>query len=157
MIDGLPEWIQIFLLSMIPGLESRYVIPFVAIHEFGWSWWQAFPVAVAGNLLLVPFILRFFKNVELFLIRFPRWKKAMDWGFPIIRRRADHKIRAYETIALVFFVAVPLPFTGAGLGSLIAVLFDLRFSRSLLMIFIGIIVSSSITTLIYLTGSLFFG
>jgi uncharacterized membrane protein len=157
MIDVLPEWVQIFLLSMIPGLESRYVIPFVAIHEFGWIWWQAFPIAVAGNLLLVPFILRFFKNVELFLVRFPRWKKAMDWGFPIIRRRADSKISTYETIALVFFVAVPLPFTGAGLGSLIAVLFDLRFSHSLLMIFIGVITSSSITTLIYLTGSFLLG
>ena len=155
MIEGLPEWVQIFVLSMIPGLESRYVVPLVAINEFGWNWWEAFPFAIAGNKILVPFILRFFKSIELFLRRFPKWKQAMDWGFPIIRRRANDKITTYETVALLFFVAIPLPFTGAGLGSLIAVLFDLEFSRSLLMIFIGVILSTAVTTMVYLTGSLF--
>lgn len=157
MIDGLAEWLQILLLSMIPGLESRYVVPLVGIHEFGWTWWQAFPIAIAGNMILVPVILRFFKKAELFLRRFPKWKKAMDWGFPIIRRRANDKITTYETVALLFFVAIPLPFTGAGLGSLIAVLFDLRFSQSLLMIFIGVIISTAVTTSIYLTSSFFIG
>lgn len=155
MIDNFPEWVQIFLYSMIPGLEARYTVPLVAIREFGWSWWQAFLVAIPGNLFLVPLILKFFKNVELFLTRFPRWKKAMDWGFPVIRRRADKKIRTYETLALLFFVAIPLPFTGAGLGSLIAVLFDLRFTSSLLMIALGVIISTALTTLIYVTGSIY--
>jgi len=155
MIEGLPEWVQIFVLSMIPGLESRYVVPLVGINNFGWNWWEAFPIALVGNMILVPFILLFFKRVELFLRRFPKWKAAMDWGFHIIRRRANDKVTTYETVALLFFVAIPLPFTGAGLGSLIAVLFDLRFSRSLLMIFIGVIISTLITTSIYLTGSFF--
>lgn len=141
---------------MIPGIEARYVVPLIAIHEYGWAWWHAFPIAIAGNMFLVPFILKFFKKVELFLSRFPRWKKAMNWGFPLIRSRADSKIRTYETVALLFFVAVPLPFTGAGLGSLIAVLFDLRFSMSLLMIFIGVLISTMATTVVYLTGSLIF-
>ncbi len=151
-LENLPEWLQIFLLSMIPGLESRFVVPLVAIHEFGWQWYHAFPVALIGNLILVPFILLFFRKVELYLRRFSLWKKAMDWGFPLVRKRADSKVRKYETLALVFFVAVPLPFTGAGLGSLIAYLFDLKISRSFLMILIGVIISTSITTAIYLTG-----
>jgi len=156
-IDGLPEWGQVFLYSMIPGLEARFTIPFIAIHEFGWYYWQAFPIALLGNMFLVPFILIFFKRIEQWLTRFPTWKKAMNWGFPIIRRRADKKIRTYETVSLIFFVAIPLPFTGAGLGSLIAVLFDLRFSHSLCMIFIGVLISSVITTMIYLTGSFYIG
>ncbi len=152
-LDQLPQWLQIFLLSMIPGLESRFVVPLIALHEFGWQWYYAFPVALAGNLILVPFILLFFRKVEQYLRQFPSWSKAMDWGFPKIRKRADSKIRKYETIALVFFVAVPLPFTGAGLGSLIAYLFNLRISKSFLMIFIGVLISTSITTIIYITGS----
>jgi uncharacterized membrane protein len=56
----------------------------------------------------------------------------------------------------VFFVAVPLPFTGAGLGVLIAFLFNLKFTRSLLMIFIGVIISSTITTLVFLSGQYLF-
>jgi uncharacterized membrane protein len=155
MIENLPEWIQIFLYAMIPGVEARFTIPLLAIREFGWTWWHAFPIALFGNMVLVPFILKFFKNVEGWLRLFPTWKKAMGWGFPLIRRRADKKIRTYETVALLFFVAIPLPFTGAGLGSLIAVLFDLRFSYSLLMIFIGVFLSSVMTTVLYMTGSFY--
>ena len=64
----------------------------------------------------------------------------MDWGFPLVRKRADVRIQRYETLALVIFVAIPLPFTGAGLGSLIAYLFDLPIKRSFLMIFIDVFV-----------------
>lgn len=65
-------------------------------------------------MLLVPFILLFFRRVELFLRRYPTWRRAGD------------KVRRYETAALIIFVAVPLPFTGAGFGSLIAYLFNFR-------------------------------
>ena len=147
-----PEWAQIFLMSMIPGIEARLVVPFLAIGDFGWTWWQAFPVAITGNMFLVPFILLFFKKVELFLRRYPTWSRAMDWGFPLIRRRADEKVRRYETAALIIFVAIPLPFTGAGLGSLIAYLFNFRVGESFFMILIGVIISTSITTLLYIIG-----
>jgi uncharacterized membrane protein len=146
---------EIFLISMIPGIESRFVVPLIAMHDFGWTWWQAVPIALAGNIFLVPFILLFFKRVELYARRFPRWRRAMDWGFPRVRKRADVRIQRYETLALVIFVAIPLPFTGAGLGSLIAYLFDLPIKRSFLMIFIGVIISTAITTIVYVTTKQF--
>ena len=155
MIGNVSEAVEIFLISMIPGIESRYVVPLIAIHQFGWAWWQAFPIALGGNIILVPFILLFFKKVETYFRRFPRWKKAMDWGFPKIRKRADKKVQRYETLALVIFVAIPLPLTGAGLGSLIAYLFDLPPWRSFWMIFIGVFISTSITTVLYLSGQQF--
>ncbi|HEC88958.1 MAG: ligand-binding protein SH3 [Thermoplasmata archaeon] len=148
----IPEWAQIFLMSMIPGIEARLTVPFIAIGEFGWPWWKAFPIAIAGNMFLVPFILLFFRKVELFLRRYPTWSRAMDWGFPLIRRRADDKVRKYETAALIIFVAIPLPFTGAGLGSLIAYLFNFRIWESVFMILIGVIISTSITTTLFLVG-----
>ena len=92
MIGILPQWFQIFFLSMIPWLESRYVIPF-AISSFGWDWWQAFPIAVAGNMLPVPFILLFFKFAEKFLRNYKFWTRIMDWLFSRTRRRADSKIQ----------------------------------------------------------------
>jgi len=152
MIVNTSEAIEIFLLSMIPGIESRYVVPLIAINQFGWEWWHAFPIALLGNVILVPFILLFFKKVEIYFRRFPRWKKAMDWGFPKVRKRADSKVQRYETLALVIFVAIPLPFTGAGLGSLIAYLFDLPPWRSFWMIFIGVVISTSMTTFLYFSG-----
>jgi len=152
----LSEAFQIFLLSMIPGLESRFVVPLIAINNFGWEWWQAFPIAIAGNIILVPFILMLFHKVERYLRKFPSWKKAMEWGFPMIRRRADDKVRKYEELALVIFVAIPFPLTGAGLGSLIAYLFDLPIKRSFPMIFIGVIISTLSTTLLFLSGKMLF-
>ena len=67
--------------------------------------------------------------MEKFFSNFSFFKKSMDIVFPKIRRRANKKIQRYECLALVFFVAVPLPFTGAGLGTLIAYLFDLLVRR----------------------------
>lgn len=151
MINLLPQWFQIFFLSMIPWLESRYVIPF-AILNFGWEWWQVFPIAVVGNMLPVPFILLFFRFVEKFLRNYKFWKGLMDWLFSRTRKRADSKIRRYEYLGLILFVAIPLPFTGAWTGSLIAYLFDLKFSKSLITIFIGILIAASVMTALALTG-----
>ena len=138
---------------MVPGFESRFVIPIIAVNQFGWVWWKAFPFAIAGNMFLVPFGLLFLHKIEDVLGRISFFKKAMDIVFPRIRKKADKKIQRYESLALVFFVAVPLPFTGAGLGVLIAYLFDLKFSRSLIMIFIGVIISSFLVIFVYLTAN----
>jgi len=146
-----PEWFQIFFGSMIPWIESRYVIPY-ALWEFNWELWQVFPLAILGNMLPIPFVLLFFKIVEKFFRRFRFWTKAMDWLFKRTRERADGKIIKYEYLGLIMFVAVPLPFTGAWTGSLIAYLFDLKFSKSLLTILLGVIISATITVILYSTG-----
>ena len=153
MIEHLPQWLQIFLFSMIPGFESRFVIPIIAIDQFNWDWWRAFPIAIAGNMFLVPFGLLFLHKIEKNLAKFRFFKKMMDIVFPKIRKKADKKIERYESFALVFFVAIPLPFTGAGLGTLIAYLFDLNFSKSLLMIFIGVLISAIFVTFIFITAN----
>ena len=154
MFDMFPEWFQIFFGSMIPWIESRYVIPY-ALWVFNWELWQVFPLAILGNMLPIPFVLLFFKFVEKFLRRFRFWTKVMDWLFKRTRERADGKIIKYEYLGLIMFVAVPLPFTGAWTGSLIAYLFDLKFSKSLLTILLGVIISATITVLLYSTGVLF--
>ena len=151
MFDMFPEWFQIFFGSMIPWIESRYVIPY-ALWEFNWELWQVFPLAILGNMLPIPFVLLFFKFVEKFLRRFRFWTKVMDWLFKRTRERADGKIIKYEYLGLIMFVAVPLPFTGAWTGSLIAYLFDLKFSKSLFTILLGVIISATITVILYSTG-----
>ena len=143
MLEDIPTWFWIFFTSMIPWWESRYAIP-VAMLYFNWSWWNALPIAVIGNIFPIPFILLFFKYVEKFLRNYKFWTNIMDWLFARTRKRADAKIRRYEYLGLLLFVAIPLPFTGAWTGALIAYLFDLKFSKSLITIFIGILVAASI-------------
>ncbi len=151
MFDFFPEWFQIFFGSMVPFLESRYILPY-AMWEFNWQWWEAFPLAIIGNILPIPFVLIFFKYVEKYLRNFVFWSNIMYKIFERTRIRANKKIENYETLGLLLFVAIPLPFTGAWTGSLIAYLFDLNFYRSLLIIFLGIIISVSIMIVLYSMG-----
>jgi len=155
MLDWLPEWFRIFFLSMIPWLESRYVIP-LSMISLGWEWYQILPFAIFGNMLPIPFILLFFHIVEKWLRNFKTWSRLMDWLFEKTRKRADEKIKRYETLGLLLFVAIPIPFTGAWTGALVAYLFDLNFTRSLITIFIGVIIAASIMIIITLTiGNVF--
>ncbi len=156
MLEFLPEWFRIFFFSMIPWFESRYVIPFainpVDMGGLGWEWWQAFPLAVLGNILPVPFVLLFFHYVEDFLRKFSFWDDFLDRMFAHTRLRANSKITRYEHLGLLVFVAFPVPFTGAWTGSLIAYLFDLKLGRSVFTIFIGVLIAASVMTVITLMG-----
>jgi len=152
MFETIPSWFWIFFTSMIPWWEGRYAIVMAMVH-FGWDWWQALPFAVLGNMLPIPFILLFFRYVEKFLRNYKFWTKLMDWLFAKTRKRADKKIRRYEYLGLLLFVAVPLPFTGAWTGALIAYLFDLKFSKSLVTIFLGVIIASFVMIIV----TIFFG
>lgn len=155
MFEMIPSWFWIFFTSMIPWWESRYAIPMAMVY-FNWEWWQAVPIAVIGNILPIPFILLFFHYAEKFLRNYKFWTKIMDWLFAKTRRRADAKIRKYEHLGLLLFVAIPLPFTGAWTGALIAYLFDLKFTKSLITIFVGIIIAAAIMiTVTLLFGNIF--
>ena len=149
MIDQLPQWLQIFLYSMIPGVEAKMIVPYF-IYESGWIWWKAYLIGLAGNMFLVPFGLLFFHKAENYLRKYPKIEKIMDKFFSRVRRRANKKVERYEELAILFFVAIPLPLTGAGLGTLIAYLFNLKFSNSILIIFIGVVIATSITTFLIL-------
>jgi uncharacterized membrane protein len=156
MIEIFPTWFWIFFTSMIPWWESRYAIPMSMLY-FNWPWYQAMPIAIIGNILPIPFVLLFFRHAEKFLRNYKFWTKLMDWLFAKTRKRADAKIKRYEHIALLLFVAVPLPFTGAWTGSLIAYLFDLKFTKSIITIFIGIIIAALIMIALTLTVGNIFG
>lgn len=155
MVDQLSQLLQIFLSSMIPGVEAKVVVPY-AIYSFGWEWWQVFPIAIIGNMFLVPIGLKFFKYEEQFLRKFNRSRKFIDNVLSRVRNRTNKKIERYKNLALIFFVALPLPLTGAGLGVVIAYLFDFKFYVSFILIFIGVIIATSITTICYLMGAYIF-
>lgn len=155
MFEILPDWFQIFFGSMLPWLEARYIIPY-AMLILKWNWWGAFPIAIIGNFLPIPLILLFFKYVEKFLRKYNFWEKIMDSLFERTRKRADIRIRRYEYLGLLLFVAIPLPFTGAWTGALIVYLFDLNFTRSLVTIFIGIIIAAITMIVLTLTGQYIF-
>jgi len=140
----------VLALAASPISELRGAIP-VAITVFHFPWYYAFLLAVIGNLLPVPFILLFLNAFSKLLGKIGIFERMLQWFFKHTRQRGKI-IERYERIGLALFVAIPLPITGAWTGSVVAVLFGLRFKHALLSIFIGILIAGTIVTCATLLG-----
>ena len=122
--------------SMIPIIELRGAIPMGT--AFGLNPWLNYVISVIGNMLPVPIILLFVKAVL-------DWMKKVKWLSRIalwVEAKANKnkgKIEKYAYLGLFIFVAVPLPGTGAWTGSLIAALMKMKFWKSLLFVFLGVL------------------
>ncbi|MBA7506758.1 hypothetical protein ES706_05465 [subsurface metagenome] len=151
----LSDILVVLALAASPISELRGAIP-VAITGFHFPWYYAFLLAIIGNLLPVPFILLFLDSVSRLLSKVRFFDSILKWLFKHTRRRG-RIIERYERIGLALFVAVPLPVTGAWTGSLVAVLFGLKFKHAFLSIFVGILIAGVIVTCATLLGWTIFG
>jgi len=147
--------LEVLAFAASPISELRGAIPW-AILKHHFPWYYAFLLAVIGNLLPVPFILLFLNTFSRLLSKIGIFEKMLHWLFERTKRRGKI-INKYERIGLALFVAIPLPITGAWTGSLIAVLFGLKFKHAFLSIFIGILIAGVIVTCATLLGWTIFG
>ncbi len=136
------EYLYLFLVAMLPIAELRGAIP-LGIY-WGLSPILVFIVAILGNMVPVPFILLFLEGIEKYLRRSEKMARALDWLFERTYKKADEKVRRWEYLALILFVAIPLPGTGAWTGSLIAYLFKFDIKKSMLSIFAGVLIAGAI-------------
>ena len=133
-----------FLISMLPVVELRLGLPYgIAI---GLDYPLALLSAIVGNLLPVPFIILFIKNVLAFL----RKKFAKLDGFITrLEDRANEKgemVKKFGLIGLCLLVAIPLPGTGAWTGALVAALMGMKLRRAMPAIIIGVLIAAAIMT-----------
>ncbi len=135
----------VFFCSLLPIIELRGAIPLAA--GFGMPWWQAYLIAVIGNMLPVPIILLFVKQVLLWMsrCRVGFFNKIANKLFEKAEKNRA-KIERYAFWGLAIFVAIPLPGTGAWTGSLVAALFDMKFWKSFLSTLIGVLVAGVVMT-----------
>ena len=133
--------------SMLPVIELRGAIPLGA--GFDLPWWQTYLIAVIGNMLPVPIILLFVKSVLTWMgkCRIKFFNKIANKMFEKAEKNRA-KVEKYAFWGLTLFVAIPLPATGAWTGTLVAALFDMKFWKSLLAAFIGVLIAGVIMTLI---------
>ena len=144
-LKDLPAELIVFVISLLPILELRGGL--VAAALLGLEWYIAFPICVFGNMLPIPFILLFIKQIFKFLRKVPGFKKLI----PKLEKKAGEKgslINRGRFIGLFSFVAIPLPGTGAWMGALAATLLDIRMKRSFPIIFLGVITAGIIMLLI---------
>jgi uncharacterized membrane protein len=148
---GLTPELAVFLTSMLPIVELRGALP-MAINLFHIPWPRAFIISLVGNLIPVPFILVLLGPSVRLLSRINCMKAFFQWLFERTRKKGNRVIEKYEEIGLLFFVAIPLPGTGAWTGALIAFLFGLDFKKSVLVIAIGVFIAGIIVTSLCLLG-----
>lgn len=146
-----PELIVV-IISMIPVVELRGSIP-VAILLFNIPWLEAAVLSIIGNMIPVPFLLLLIDWFLGLISKVKPGRKFTEWLFTRTRRKGK-SIEKYEEIGLVVFVGIPLPGTGGWTGALAANIFGLRFWRSMLFIFLGVIMAAIIVTALSLMGAL---
>jgi small multidrug export protein family protein len=149
------NYIITFLISMIPLIELRGAVPY-AISS-GIPLWQALLIGVIGNMLPVPIIFFFARHIlewgkeKPVIGNFFTWclNKGHRGGQKLEEAAGDKGI----FWALLLFVGIPLPGTGAWTGTLAASILDWDFKRSVLAVMLGVILAG----LIMGTLSLLFG
>ena len=139
------KFIIVFFVSMVPLIELRGAIPYAV--AFNLPLLPSYIIAIVGNMLPVPII---------FLLA----RKVLVWGKdkPVIGKFFSFCLEKGEKggkklkekagrglfLALLLFVGIPLPGTGAWTGTLAASLLDMDFKSSILAVMLGVILAGII-------------
>jgi len=138
-----PE-IQTFLLAMTPVGELRAALP-TALAIYHLNWPIAYLISVMGNLVPVVFLLLFLEPVSGWLSRKSNFfQKFFSWFFEKTRKNSHSGMKKYGYLALIPFVAIPLPLTGGWTGSIIAFLYQIPFKVAFPLITFGVMIAGVI-------------
>lgn len=135
----------VFIISMIPILELRGGLLVSSLLQVPIT--TAIPLCILGNIIPIPFILLFIKQIF-------KWMKKISIFEKLIVKLEDRamsksdSIKRYEFWGLALFVGIPLPGTGAWTGSLIAALLEIDFKKAILSELIGIIMATVIMSIV---------
>jgi len=138
--------LKTFLLSILPISELRGAIPYAIANNV--NYFLAFFIGVFGNFLVIPIVFYFLDNLHHHFLKIKNYEKFFS---KYIERKREsfekHVGTRFEFWALVVFVAIPLPMTGAYSGALLAWFFNLKRRKSYLAIYLGILIAGIIVTL----------
>lgn len=145
----LKKYLWVFFISMLPLIELRGAIPVSQALELPLI--KSYVIAIIGNMIPVPFI-------YLFARRFLEWGKDKKFigricSFFLTKgNRAGEKLAQKAGkglfIALMLFVAIPLPGTGAWTGTLGASILNMKFVHTVLAVIAGVLIAGIIMALI---------
>lgn len=139
----LGKFISTFFISMLPVVELRAGLPYgIAL---GLEYKYALLAAVVGNLFPVPFIILFIRRIFTRLRRYPRFDTFVE-KLETKAHLKGEKVIKYGPLGLWLLVAIPIPGTGAWMGSLVAVIMDIRMKRAIPAIVLGVITAALIMT-----------
>lgn len=139
------KYLFVFLISMVPLIELRGAIPYAVLFDLPLV--PSYLIAVVGNMLPVPVIFFFARKVLLWGMDKPVIGGFFTW---CVRKgeRGGEKLKATAGRglywALLLFVGIPLPGTGAWTGTLAASFLNMDFKKSVLAVMGGVILAGLI-------------
>ena len=134
-----------FLISFSPFGEARAGIPYGEL--VGLPILLVFIIGLTANLLVFPIFYRAieFSNKHFFKNKY--YKKSAIYLSARARTKTKTIIKKYGVWGLMVFVMIPLPVTGAYIGTIAAYIFGISYRKSLIAISSGITISSTMVAL----------
>lgn len=152
-MSTITKYIIIFFISMVPIIELRGAIPFS--QGFGLPVVPSFIVCIIGNMLPVPFIYLFARKVLEWGCDKPLIGKFFSWclekgqhGGQKLQEKAGRGL----FFALLIFVGIPIPGTGAWTGTLAASILDMDFKSTVAAAMCGVLLAGVIMMIVSLLG-----
>ena len=143
------KYLIVFFVSMVPLIELRGAIPIAA--GMGLPFIQYYIIAIIGNMIPVPFIYFFARKILVWGADKPVVGNFFTWCLEK-GEKGGEKLKASAGNsgifwALLLFVGIPLPGTGAWTGTLAASFLKLDFKTSITAIALGVILAGIIMSL----------
>ena len=134
------KYIIVFLVSMVPLIELRGAIPYAVAFELPLL--QSYIIAILGNMLPVPIIYFFARKV----LEWGQDKKVIGKFCSFCLKKGEKGGKKLEQkagmglyVALMLFVGIPLPGTGAWTGTLAASILNMDFKKSIIAVMCGVV------------------
>ena len=139
------KYILTGLVGILPILELRGAIP-VGVFTFHLSYLESFICSFIGNIIPVYFIVKYIRPLFDFFGRWKIFKVIIDWATEKATKhiQENEKLQNAVSVGLFLFVAIPLPGTGAWVGSLIANFLDLPPKKAIPPIIVGVLTAGII-------------
>ncbi len=142
----LTKYILIFFVSMVPLIELRLAVPMAV--GMGLDYWTALAVCVVGNMLPVPVIYFFARKVLLwgahkkYIGRF--FSFCLEKGEKAGQKLVAKTGRGGLFVALMLFVGIPVPGTGAWTGTLAASFLNMGIRHTAGAVSLGVVIAGII-------------
>lgn len=155
----LRKYLLCFLVSMVPLIELRGGV-LIAVG-MGLDYWKALAVCVVGNMLPVPIIYFFARKVLIWGCDKPYigtfFSYCIEKGERGGQKLKSKAGRGGLFIALMLFVGIPLPGTGAWTGTLAASFLNMGIKSTSISVSLGVVIAGFIMGAVAMTGVHVFG
>ena len=139
------KYIVTAIIGMVPIIELRGAIP-IGVFTFHLSYVEAFICSFIGNIIPIYFIVKYIRPLFDFFGKWKFFKKIIDWATNKATKKIQEseKLQNFTAFGLFLFVAIPLPGTGAWVGSLIANFLGLKPKKAFLPLALGVLTAGII-------------